>query len=367
MSVDITPWDKIEAFGNPWHGRMDSNGTLTIESGASFGGQKPKQTYPGVPESDDSSRQHVLVKFQGLPDAPSVTQFEAESGMEWRNTAFLVGTDRHYSPFANIGLGANSWLYRCTDGEVWAFQPIRHTVTLLRIMAKRINVPNDGWQVALEYLMPSGTIPAFPKTYPSPNGSQSVIPIIAGTPAIAYVTISVSGGGATTLPAVTAAKTMGTTRAETDNGGGLTSAETFRGVRWLANGQKVEIWSGMEFLALGGVRHWFWIGSTKRDIYQAVFSSPGGIDRWDVTFDGDSFGWNVSGIDQAPAYQFNLTDYCGVLSSCYLPSPGPNQYKSVWRGIAGQVRRYTSSTGADDKSIVENPLTGAIVDTRWLF
>lgn len=365
MSVDVTPWDEIEAFGNPWHGRMTAGGTLTLASGATLAGAKPQRGSPGI--YDDTTRQHILVKFDGLPSAPTPTTYEAGMGMEWQNYAILVGENRHYNPLVNVGFGPGVWLYRAADGEVWAISPIYHTITLLRFMVKRLNVPSDPWQVGLEYLMPSGTVPPIPRPWPSPNGSLAVLPIMTGSPAIAYLTITVSGGGALTMPTISASKTMGIERNVTDDGAGHISREDFAGVRYLANGTKVEIWLGSEGWPNGSFKQWYWIGSTKHDIVTATYTIPSGLGRWDVVFDGNTYGWNITGPDQNAAYTSYLTEHCGVFSAITMPTLGANQHKSLYRGIAGQVRRFTGPPTTVQGTIVEHPLTGVIVDAWWLF
>lgn len=130
-----TVFDKIEVWGQPWHGRMDQAGVLDLG-----GGKTKTSTYIPI------GGQAQLVQFAGLP-VPVDRACDIAEGASWKNWAILAGNKRQYLPLYDYTFGANTWLYRTADGTVWVLQ--LHCLDALDpvvVRAKRVNTSGDMWQ-----------------------------------------------------------------------------------------------------------------------------------------------------------------------------------------------------------------------------
>lgn len=133
MSVELYDQDEIIAFGNPWHGSMEFNGTLTLPNGSSMA---------GVGEQNGD---HCLVEFAGLME-PTTSAPEVAAGMAWRSYSILQGRGRRYSPKGNLGFGIAAWLYRTDDGVVYALRFVDQAPTF-KVEIRKVSSGPD-WSVA---------------------------------------------------------------------------------------------------------------------------------------------------------------------------------------------------------------------------
>lgn len=125
--------DKIEAWGQPWHGKMNASGVLDL------GGGKTK-TSTVIP----AGGQAQLVQFAGLP-VPTDKACDTAVGASWKNWAILAGHRRQYMPLYDFTFGANSWLYRTADGTVWCLQVFCDAGSTPVVQARNLNTPGAWW------------------------------------------------------------------------------------------------------------------------------------------------------------------------------------------------------------------------------
>lgn len=128
-------FDRVEVWGQPWHGRMDLAGVLDLGGGKS-------QTSTYIP----TGGQAQLVQFAGLP-VPVDKACDIAEGVSWKNWAILAGNKRQYMPLRDYCFDCNSWLYRTADGTVWCLQLwCLEAADPVVIRARNVNKSGDMWQ-----------------------------------------------------------------------------------------------------------------------------------------------------------------------------------------------------------------------------
>lgn len=130
-----TIFDRIEVWGQPWHGLMDQAGVLDL------GGGKTK-TSSYIPNGGQAQ----LVQFDGLP-VPVDRACDIAEGASWKNWAILAGNSRQYLPLIDYKFGANTWLYRTADGTVWCLRLYCSGINdPVVIQARNVNKNGDMFQ-----------------------------------------------------------------------------------------------------------------------------------------------------------------------------------------------------------------------------
>lgn len=109
-AAGIEPLCEVQAFGNPWHGKFDSNNNLTLADGT------VKTDWAG---SGTTYGHTHYVKLDGLPAVTTPAGLTAIKG-EWWTDAILRGAEKQVLPSTYAGgIGADSWIWRGSDGETW--------------------------------------------------------------------------------------------------------------------------------------------------------------------------------------------------------------------------------------------------------
>ena len=122
------------AFGNPWHGRLQSDG-LVVSGGVlvteiqGHGASGAAIPVPYVaPELLENLGHTYYYKQPGIAAAETPAAITALGG-EFRNDAIFFGSKRRYSPFSGTGmLGKYEWLHFGEDGK-WRRMSL-HTVSV---------------------------------------------------------------------------------------------------------------------------------------------------------------------------------------------------------------------------------------------
>lgn len=356
--IDFSPWDEIRVVGNPWHGIMNSDGQLTLDTGPVKAGLRPV----AIGSLIDTSREHILVRFAGQPAAPTATPRETAAGMIWKNDAILAGLRRQYSPFSNISIGVNTWLWRTADLTVWVLEADHVNTTTLRIRGSRLNKKDDPQLVLADITHAADD--TFSRVWPAPDGARAVVPFGA---AIRAVEITVSGGTATTPPVVIGIVESERQRNVIDTVS-LTSNEMWIGARYLANGVRVDFWQGgsREYSGLTTTyKRWLWVAGVRYDLMtNSDTTVVNGGTSWIINFDGnEENGSTVESIH--PMLEINDDPAIGVMVR-YSP-----QNHSITRRILispiNDVIRDSTTYGAEGAPYVTDPRTGLLRAGNWVW
>lgn len=218
VQLNLTPFDQIECWGQPWHGVMAPGGAMTMDAGGVV-------KTGGIP--DLAGGQAQLVMFPGLPE-PITEDYETALGMAWKNYAILAGNHRWYAPFGGYAFGVQSWLYRCADGTVYKLQMVApESTTLVEIWAGRVaddsSTPAVIWTGLSAH---AGWLRLFTASdntclSASADGSKAIVVVSIGSPSLSlygslYLNntifnapeaaqayeIAVTGGSATSPPGI---------------------------------------------------------------------------------------------------------------------------------------------------------------------
>lgn len=107
MTNRLSPWDKQQAHGDPWHGLV-KGGVIELPNSGT------KALAGETPVSGDC----FLVQVPGQP-AVTTSAEDAAQGMEWTNYGLLYGS-QHI--LYGVALNELSWLYIAPDNSVWRVQ-----------------------------------------------------------------------------------------------------------------------------------------------------------------------------------------------------------------------------------------------------
>lgn len=121
MSRQLTPWDKVDRFGDPWHG-LYRNGVLELPNGST-------RAHAPTPTRGDC----FVVKVPGLP-APTNTAADAAAGRTWLNYALLAGVDH---TLYRTNLSENGWVYIDPNNKAWLVEMAWGAGRQLQLLFKR--------------------------------------------------------------------------------------------------------------------------------------------------------------------------------------------------------------------------------------
>lgn len=356
--IDFSLWDEIKVVGNPWHGVMNAAGQLTLDGGPVKAGAMPLAYGAEI----DTARPHVLVRFSDQPAPPAATLSETEAGMVWKNDAIFAGPQRQYSPFSNVSIGVNTWLFRTVDLTVWVLEAVHLNSTTLRIKGSRLNVKNDPKLTLADIAHTADN--NFSQVWPAPDGAHAVVPFGS---VIRAIQINVSGGTATTPPDVVGVIETELQRNVVETVS-LSSNEMWIGARHLADGTRVDFWAGgsREYSGLTTTyKRWLWVGSTRYDLMtNSDTSVVSGTPTWMINFDGhEENGASFETIH--PMFSITVDPAIGVMVR-YSP-----QNQSLSRRIlispANDVVRDSTTFGADGSPYVTDPRTGLLRAGNWVW
>lgn len=139
--MPLNPMDHVRVFGQPWHGRQDLSGVLTLAGGETKAGHQPghffapSSTYRPIRTKPTGYGRFLrcgLVDFS-MPSVPTPGDAETEAGLDsgaaFKTYAYLNGPYSQMSPVdesnyrVSSSLPPGSWLYKCSDGAVWCLFP----------------------------------------------------------------------------------------------------------------------------------------------------------------------------------------------------------------------------------------------------
>lgn len=356
--IDFSLWDEIKVVGNPWHGVMNAAGQLTLDTGPVKAGVRPLAYGAEI----DTARPHVLVRFADQPAPPAATLAETEAGMIWKNDAILAGPQRQYSPFSNVSIGVNTWLFRTVDLTVWVLEAVHLNSTTLRIKGSRLNVKNDLKLTLADIAHTADN--NFSQVWPAPDGAHAVVPFGS---VIRAIEITVSAGTATIPPVVVGVVEADRQRNVVDTVS-LSSNEMWIGARYLATGVRVDFWEGGSREYSGPTttyKRWLWVGAVRYDLMtNSDTIVVSGTPTWMIIFDGhEENGTSFEAIH--PMFAISVDPAIGVMVR-YSP-----QNQSLSRRIlispANHVVKDSTTFGADGSPYVTDPRTGLLRAGNWVW